>query len=89
VSTDTRTANDSHVSTIDELKAQFDNPVPESVLARVFEVFGDQRKAESWLKRRRPILGGMSPGQLIEAGDPDQMRHILTILGRIEGGAIS
>jgi hypothetical protein len=78
-----------HVSTIQELKAQLENPTPETVRARVRELFGDPGKAESWLDHRRAIFDGKSPNEIIESGDPDQMRRVLVILGRIEAGAIS
>jgi uncharacterized protein (DUF2384 family) len=78
-----------HVSTIEELKAQLENPTPETVRARAREVFGDHAKADSWLGHRRAIFDGKSPNEMIDSGDPDQMRRVLVILGRIEAGAIS
>lgn len=59
-------------------------PVPESLLSRASEVFGNEAKARRWCRREHPRLDGRSPAAASqsEAGRATVER----LLGQIESG---
>jgi len=72
-----------------QLAAQLEHPTADAVWQRALEVFGDEAKAHSWVNTRRSIFDGRSPQEIVAAGDPPALRHILEVLIRIEYGMFS
>ncbi len=72
-----------------QVGTQLEQPTADSVWQRALEVFGDEAKARSWMDTRRSIFDGHSPHEIVTAGDPPALRHILEVLIRIEYGMFS
>ena len=52
----------------------------------VREVFGDLRKAQSWLDTPNPVLSGVKPKDVLESGSADDLALIYDELRRIDHG---
>jgi uncharacterized protein (DUF2384 family) len=77
-----------HVSTIEELEAQLENPTPEAIRARAVEVFANEDKASGWLSDRSVNFDDRSPDEVMATDDIEGMREVLRVLLRIESGAV-
>lgn len=56
------------------------------VISYAREVFGNPRKAHSWLTTPNPTLHDMQPKDLLEWGSPDDVAEVFNELERIDQG---
>ena len=72
-----------------EQKLQLKHPTAEIIWERAIEVFGDEQKAQDWMRTPLPILDQHTPEEYATSNVLDKQREVLTILGRIDYGMFS
>jgi uncharacterized protein (DUF2384 family) len=77
------------VTSVSEQAVQLEHPSPEIIRARALEIFGNEEKADRWMRTALPILGGSTPEQYSHSQDKAKQQEVLTILGQIEYGIYS
>ena len=76
-------------TSVSELKLQLEQPSAQIIWERACEVFGNKRKARSWMNRKRAIFAGRSPKELSNNGDAVEQRKVLEELISIDYGMYS
>jgi uncharacterized protein (DUF2384 family) len=72
-----------------QMSSDLANPTADLVWSRALQTFGDEAKARHWMSAPRDIFDGRSPQELVDTGDPDEQRRVLTVLIRIDYGVFS
>jgi hypothetical protein len=73
----------------EQLTAELAHPNASLVWGRALETFGDEAIAKRWMEGHRDIFGGHSAQELVDSGNADEQRRVLTALIRIDYGVYS
>jgi hypothetical protein len=76
------------ISAVSETSVRYDNHIPEQVRVRLEEIAatinlvakqfdGDAAKTASWFKARNPLLGDVSPRDMIRLGRYERLRRFI------------
>ena len=66
-----------------------EHPSEDFIRRYAFEVFGDQKRTEDWLRSQIPTLGNATPESLLKSNVDDNLRRVLSVLVQIDYGVVS